>query len=126
MGQAIFPPRLPTLKLTYFDIQGVAEKVRLALVLGKIPFEDVRVQMADWPALKASTPYGQLPMMSIDGAEPMAQSDAMLRYAGTLATQVRHPSILPPSLPPLTRINPHTHTHAHRSTAFPCTPPPSN
>eukprot|EP01043_Picozoa_sp_COSAG02_P003010 COSAG02_NODE_71_length_42019_cov_36.443893_13_plen_223_part_00 len=80
---------LPALKLTYFNIQGAAEKVRLALVLGKIPFDDHRVPFPEWPALKPETPYGQLPLLSIDGGEPMAQSDAMLRYAGTLATSVQ-------------------------------------
>ena len=76
----------PTLKLTYFNIQGVAEKVRLTLALGGIPFEDVRVPFDAWPAMKPTTPYGALPLLSIDGAEPMAQSDAMLRYCGALAT----------------------------------------
>jgi glutathione S-transferase len=80
---------LPALKLTYFNIQGAAEKVRLALTLGRIPFEDHRVPFAEWAALKPQTPYGQLPLLSIDGGEPMAQSDAMLRYVGTLATTVQ-------------------------------------
>ena len=74
------------LVLTYFDIMGAAEKVRLAFTIGKIPFTDVRVKFADWPALKPTTPYGQLPILSIDDKEPIAQSDAMLRYAGKLAT----------------------------------------
>lgn len=77
----------PTLKLIYFDIQGVAEKVRLTLALGGIPFEDERVAFEAWPAMKPTTPYGNLPLLSIDGGEPMAQSDAMLRYCGALATQ---------------------------------------
>lgn len=75
-----------SIKLTYFDIQGAAEKVRLALVLGGITFSDVRVPFDQWGAMKPTTPYGQLPLMSIDGGEPMAQSEAMLRYAGQLAT----------------------------------------
>ena len=79
---------IPKLKLSYFPIQGVAEKVRLSLTLGGIPFEDERVPFdATWHAMKPTTPYGQLPLLSIDGGEPMAQSDAMLRYAGALATQ---------------------------------------
>lgn len=87
---------VPALKLTYFPIQGVAEKVRLALTLGNVPFEDVRVPFdATWTAMKPTTPYGQLPMLSIDGAEPMAQSDAMLRYAGALATQQGVPLYAP-------------------------------
>ena len=32
--------------------------------------------------LKPKTKYGQLPILSIDGGEPIAQSHAMLRYAG--------------------------------------------
>lgn len=75
------------IKLTYFGIQGVAEKVRLAFHLGGVKFEDVRVVFQDWPAMKPTTPYGQLPFMEIDGGAPMAQSSAMLRYAGRLAAE---------------------------------------
>jgi len=78
--------RKPAIQLTYFDIQGAAEKVRLALVLGGIPFSDERVPFDKWGEMKPKTPYGQLPTMTIDGGEPMAQSDAMLRFAGKLAT----------------------------------------
>ena len=75
------------IKLTYFGIQGVAEKVRLAFHLGGVKFEDVRVGFQDWQAIKPTTPYGQLPFMEIDGAAPMAQSGAMLRYAGRRAAE---------------------------------------
>ena len=74
------------IKLTYFNIQGVAEKVRLALVLAGIPFVDERVPFDKWGALKPTTPYGQLPLMEINGGKPIAQSEAMLRYVGSLAT----------------------------------------
>lgn len=81
----------PTLRLRYFNIEGPAEKSRLALRLGKIPFEDVRVSFDDWRStVKATTPYGQLPLLDVggDGAETrtIAQSDAILRYCGRLAT----------------------------------------
>ena len=79
----------PKLKLTYFPLPGRAEKVRLAFVLGGVEFEDVRVPPADWPALKPNTPYGQVPILEIDGAV-MGQSEAMLRYAGQLT-----PSLYP-------------------------------
>lgn len=36
----------------------------------------------DWGAPKPTTPYGQLPLLEIDDSAPMAQSNAMLRYAG--------------------------------------------
>eukprot|EP01046_Picozoa_sp_COSAG06_P102267 COSAG06_NODE_48432_length_332_cov_0.665236_1_plen_52_part_10 len=44
-----------SLKLSYFNIQGAAEKVRLAFVLGRIPFEDHRVPFPEWTALKPQT-----------------------------------------------------------------------
>jgi len=49
-----------------------------------VEFEDVRINFPDWEALKPKTPFGQLPYMNIDDAEPVAQSAAMLRYAGKL------------------------------------------
>ncbi|GBG30258.1 Glutathione S-transferase [Hondaea fermentalgiana] len=72
------------IKLTYFDIQGVAEKVRLAFVLNGVDFEDVRIKHAEWQELKPKTKFGQLPLMQIDDGEEVAQSDAMLRFAATL------------------------------------------
>jgi len=68
------------ISLTYFGIQAAAEKVRLAFHLGGVDFEDVRIAFPEWPALKPTTPYGQLPFMEIDDAPKMAQSGAMLRY----------------------------------------------
>ncbi len=70
-----------TYKLTYFNIEGVAEKIRLAFVLAGINFEDDRINSEDWAALKPTTKYGQLPVLTIDGVE-YSQSDAMLRMAG--------------------------------------------
>jgi glutathione S-transferase len=75
----------PKLKLTYFNIEGAAEKVRLALKLGGLAFEDERIEMSGWQALKPSTPYGQLPLLSIDDQPPVTQSFAMLRYIGRLS-----------------------------------------
>jgi glutathione S-transferase len=86
-------PTMPSLKLRYFNIEGPAEKSRLALRLGKIPFEDSRVSFDDWRNgdVKATTPYGQLPVLEMtdDGTTTrrMAQSDAILRYCGRLATR---------------------------------------
>ena len=79
----------PSIKLTYFDIEAAAEPVRLALVLSGTEFEDERINFANWPTLKASTPYGQVPLMSIDGAPVRTQSEAMLRWVGsTLSTNL--------------------------------------
>jgi len=72
------------IKLVYFDIEAAAEKVRLALTLSGADFEDVRVKFADWPAMKANMPYGQLPVLYIDDAPAKTQSGAMLRWVSTL------------------------------------------
>lgn len=64
--------------------QGRAETVRLALTLGKVPFEDHRLKSGEWADFKAKTPYGAAPVMTVDG-EMVAQSNAMLRYAGRLS-----------------------------------------
>ena len=66
--------------LTYFDIKGVAEKVRLALAIGNVPFEDKRIQFSQWPELKPTTPFEQLPVMEA-GDQVIAQSNAMLMLA---------------------------------------------
>ncbi len=71
--------------LKYFPIMGAAERVRLALWLGQIEFEDVRILPENWAELKGHTPFGQLPVMSIDKGPYIAQSNAMLQYIGTLA-----------------------------------------
>jgi glutathione S-transferase len=74
--------------LKYFPIAGAAEKVRLALWLADLPFDDVRVPMAQWPELKPQTPYGQMPVMSIDGGPYIAQSSAMLQHIGKLVPKL--------------------------------------
>lgn len=73
----------PQIKLTYFDIAGVAEQVRLSFALGGVEFEDERIKFPQWAELKPKTPYGQLPLMNIDGKQ-ITQSDAMLRFSGSL------------------------------------------
>ena len=79
-------PLPSSLKLEYFDIQGPAEKIRLALSIGKVPFEDRRIKFDEWQQLKATMPFGKVPVLTIDGEDTrVTQSDALLRYAGRLA-----------------------------------------
>ncbi|GMS78550.1 hypothetical protein PENTCL1PPCAC_725, partial [Pristionchus entomophagus] len=42
-------------------------------------FEDNRTTLADWPKIKDSTPFGQLPVLYVDG-KPIPQSFAIARY----------------------------------------------
>ena len=75
---------MPKLKLTYFDFHGGrGEPARLALAIGGIAFEDDRIAPSDWPARKADTPFGALPVLEVDG-QALAQSNAINRYVGTL------------------------------------------
>ena len=73
------------LKLTYFDFNaGRAEPARLALHIGGIAFEDYRFTFAEFPAVRKTTPFGQVPTLHVDGVQ-ITQSDAITRYAGKLA-----------------------------------------
>ncbi len=76
---------MPKLKLSYFDFHGGrGEVARLAMHIGGVPFEDDRIKGPDWPARKASTPWGGLPVLLVDGVE-VAQSNTINRYVGKLA-----------------------------------------
>lgn len=79
-------------KLEYFNIGGVAEKVRLALALSGTKFEDVRLDQAAWAVRKPSTRYGQLPVLTLANGEEVYQSDAMLRWAGAQGDGSLYPS----------------------------------
>jgi len=81
LRQLPFPT--PTIKLTYFDLGGVAEKIRLTCAVGHLPFSDVRIPFSSWPELKPKAKFGQLPLMEVDG-KTFAQSSAMLLYVGKL------------------------------------------
>jgi len=69
--------------LTYFDFAGSrGEECRIALHLAAVDFEDVRVKSADWPALKASMPFGAMPVLQMPGKAPLAHSNAILVFIG--------------------------------------------
>lgn len=74
----------PKISLMYFPAKGRAEPVRLTLFLGGIEFEDRRIPFNEFKELKKTLPYGQFPVMEVDG-KVLAQSMAQLRYAGKLA-----------------------------------------
>jgi glutathione S-transferase len=71
------------LKLTYFDAPvSRGEECRLALYIAGVEFEDARIKPADWPALKASTPFGGIPTLEVPGKGVLAESNAILVYIG--------------------------------------------
>ncbi len=70
-------------KLIYFDGPvSRGEECRLALHIGGVDFEDVRIARADWPALKPKTPFGSMPVLEWPGHPPLAQSNAILVLVG--------------------------------------------
>lgn len=76
---------MPRLKLIYFDFNGGrGESNRLAMAIGNIPFEDERVPAKEWPSVKESTPFHQLPVLEIDGVR-ITQTNSINRYVGKLA-----------------------------------------
>jgi glutathione S-transferase len=75
----------PTLKLTYFDIEGLAQASRNTLEYGDISFEDIRVSKEEFDVLKTSLPYGQVPVLTVDEDTRIAQSKTILRYVSKLS-----------------------------------------
>ena len=56
-------------KLTYFDAAASrGEECRLALHLAGLPFEDERLSRDQWAARRESTPFGALPVLTVDPA----------------------------------------------------------
>lgn len=75
---------MPKLILSYFDFDGGrGEPARLALHIGGVAFEDRRIGMKDWPALRDSMPFRGLPVLDIDGTR-IAHSNTINRYVGRL------------------------------------------
>ncbi|CAO4370845.1 Protein CBR-GST-1 [Caenorhabditis briggsae] len=69
------------LKLSYFDIRGLAEPVRLLLVDKQVAFEDHRIARDQWAEIKPKMIFGQVPCL-LSGDEELVQSGAILRHLG--------------------------------------------
>ena len=71
-------------KLSYFDFPGGrGEDCRIALHIAGVEFDDNRIPPPEWPKLKASTPFGKLPVLEIEGKGELAESNAILRFIGS-------------------------------------------
>jgi glutathione S-transferase len=74
---------MPKTTLTYFDLAASrGEECRLALHLGGVPFTDERLKRADFDARRKSLPFGGLPVLTVEGHPPLAQSNTILRLIG--------------------------------------------
>lgn len=79
---------MPNLKLVYFPVRAKAEMIRMALAYGNIAYEEVSPATfygKSWgEGAKAEAPFGQLPVLVVDGFQ-LAQSGAIMRYVAGLA-----------------------------------------
>ncbi|XP_033127339.1 probable glutathione S-transferase 5 [Anneissia japonica] len=71
---------MPSYKFTYFSARGAGETSRLLFAAAGVEYEDVRVTHPQWPVLKPTMPFGQLPVLEVDDGEPMPQSRAIENY----------------------------------------------
>lgn len=72
-------------KLTYFDFPGGrGEDCRIALFIAGVDFEDDRVKGPQWREIKAATPFGKLPTMSLPGRDTLFGSNAILGMIGRM------------------------------------------
>ncbi|XP_045451695.1 glutathione S-transferase 2-like [Melitaea cinxia] len=72
---------MPKVVFYYFPFKALGESARLLLTYGGQEFDDRRISMEEWPAIKPSMPFGQMPVLEIDGKQ-YAQSLAISRYLG--------------------------------------------
>ncbi|CAI2330655.1 unnamed protein product [Caenorhabditis sp. 36 PRJEB53466] len=80
---------MPNYKLTYFNFRGIGEVPRQLFHLSGTPFEDDRLDGPDyiypgqkfevWDEMKPKTPFGRVPILSVDGFE-IPESAAICRY----------------------------------------------
>ncbi|KAL7563578.1 hypothetical protein ACA910_006469 [Epithemia clementina (nom. ined.)] len=82
---------VPKLVLSYFQIGGRAEPVRLACVIGKVAFTNQTIEFKNWATVKSQYPLGRVPLLEIEPQEQggsskvaIGQSQAILRFVGKL------------------------------------------
>ncbi|CAG5117595.1 unnamed protein product [Candidula unifasciata] len=67
------------LKLYHFDEKGRAEVLRLILTLAGKSFEDIRMTRQEWLEVKPTMPFGQVPVLEVDGHK-FCQGVAIANY----------------------------------------------
>ncbi|XP_052755102.1 glutathione S-transferase 2-like [Galleria mellonella] len=72
---------MPKAVFHYFPVKALGEPVRLLLAYGGQEFEDDRIPSDKWPEYKPKTPFGQMPVLELNG-KVYAQSIATSRYLG--------------------------------------------
>jgi len=70
---------MPHYKLTYFNMMGRAEPLRLIFAQAGQDYEDCRITHEEWATFKSKTPFGQMPVLEVDG-KMLGQSPAIFTY----------------------------------------------
>ncbi|PAA57303.1 hypothetical protein BOX15_Mlig001320g1, partial [Macrostomum lignano] len=65
----------------YFPVKGYGNMVRIVLEDQGIPYEYKPVG-ENWPQVKPTTPFGQVPVLTVNGSTQIAQSHTIARYLG--------------------------------------------
>uniref|UniRef100_A0A1I7TS17 glutathione transferase n=1 Tax=Caenorhabditis tropicalis TaxID=1561998 RepID=A0A1I7TS17_9PELO len=66
-------------KLIYFQSRGNGEIARQVFVYSGEEFEDKRITKEEWASMKNDTPFGQVPVLEVDGKQ-LAQSISIVRF----------------------------------------------
>ncbi|CAM9922905.1 unnamed protein product, partial [Ectocarpus sp. 8 AP-2014] len=74
---------LPAVLLRFASQAALGEQLRLALAQSGVEWIDHRVTFEEWPTLKPTMPYQQMPVLEVDGAV-IPQTFAILRYVGKM------------------------------------------
>jgi len=72
--------RMAQYKVTYYNVKGRGELIRLVFVVAGVDFEDTRFTSKEqWEEVKPNTPLGQCPVLEFDG-HMMCQSITIARF----------------------------------------------
>ncbi|WKX97382.1 hypothetical protein Q1695_013214 [Nippostrongylus brasiliensis] len=66
-------------KFYYFPGRGLGEITRQLFALAGVEYEDIRITSEQWPEYKSKMPFGQMPVLEVDGQQ-IPQSLAIARY----------------------------------------------
>ena len=72
--------KMSTVRITYFNIRGVAELTRLLFVYSEHDFEDERLEREAWPARKPESPLGSVPYIRLENGHEYPQATSIARY----------------------------------------------
>ncbi|XP_074649216.1 hematopoietic prostaglandin D synthase-like [Tubulanus polymorphus] len=75
--------KMPTkYRLLYFNARGRAELARLIFAAADVDYEDFRFEKEEWPAIKPTLHFGQVPILEVDGKQ-INQTYAIARFIAT-------------------------------------------